>query len=266
MQIRRNPEIEQWLFDEIRNNWGKEAREGIHLSDLLSPRKAYWQRIKPMAPTDLEIQYWLTGRGHEGVLSRASGYDHAEQREWNGILYTPDYFHNFPAELKTRRRNLAEEGKETEVYDYYLLQLKGYCAVENKTHGWLHVWSLVEKQEDGTTKPEIGCYEIDFTPWELEEERARLLFVRAELRNSLEVKDHRALPLCPAWMSGKESRIMIKKPHCETCKKDFETEWGINKHINSKTGNGHTVTQPEYKTEYIKLCKWFDDCKPEGRG
>jgi hypothetical protein len=31
MEIRRNQSIEKWLFDEIRNNWGKEAREGVHL-------------------------------------------------------------------------------------------------------------------------------------------------------------------------------------------------------------------------------------------
>ena len=120
MQIKRNPSIEEWLFNEIRTNWGKEARQGIHLSDLLAPRKAYWQRVKPMYPSDLEIQYWLTGMGHENALSHASGYEHASEREWNGIFYTPDFFHNFPAELKTRRRNLAEEGKEEEVYEHYL--------------------------------------------------------------------------------------------------------------------------------------------------
>src|SRR3972149_8434106 len=251
MQIRRNPEIEQWLFDEIRRNWGKEPREGIHLSDLLTPRKAYWQRIKPLYPTDKEIMYWLTGQGHEKVMEASSGYSHAETKEWNGILYTPDFFFNFPNELKTRRRNLAEEGKEAETYDYYLQQLKGYCACENKTHAWLHVWALVEKQEDRTTKPELGCYEIDFTEEELDLERIRLSLTKDKLIFAYNSKSHKELPLCPSWMCGKESRIMVVKPHCLICKKDFETEWGINKHINSKTGNGHEVTRGEYRTDYI---------------
>lgn len=260
MQIKRNPSIEQWLFSEIKLNWGKEAREGIHLSDLLSPRKAYWQRIKPMYPTDLEIMYWLTGQGHENVMSRASGYEHGETKEWNGIFYSPDFFHNFPAELKTRRRNLADEGKEEEVYDYYLKQLKGYCAVENKTHGWLHIWALVEKQEDGTTKPEIGCYEVDFTEEELELERIRLSITKEKLIFALNAKTHTELPLCPAWMCGKESKTMIEKPVCQTCLRTFETEWGSNRHLNAKTGNGHTMKPAEYKIEYIKTCKWYNDC------
>lgn len=262
MQIRRNPSIEQWLFDEIRNNWGKEAREGIHLSDLLSPRKAYWQRIKPMYPTDKEIMYWLTGQGHEKVMSRSSAYEHAEVKEWNGILYTPDFFHNFPVELKTRRRNLAEEGKEAETYNYYLKQVRGYCACENKTHAWLHVWSLVERQDDGTTKPELGCYEIDFTEEELEEERKRLIGEKYLLMLALEEKEHRHLSKCEPWMCGRESKKMVKLPYCESCKKEFLTEWGANKHLVSKTGKGHKMNPPEYETEYLKACKWWDDCKP----
>jgi hypothetical protein len=261
MEIKRNRSIEEWLFEEIRNNWGSNVREGIHLSDLLSPRQAYWQRIKPMKPTDLQIQYWLTGQGHEGAISRASGYEHAESRQWSDIHYTPDFFHNFPCELKTRRRNLAEEGKEAETYEHYLRQLKGYCAVENKTHGWLHIWALVQKQDDGTTKPEIGCYEIDFTREELEEERQRLIQTQAQLLCALEMKDHTILPICTSWMCGRESKTMVKKPYCETCNgREFETEWGINKHITSRTGEGHTVIMAEYETNYVKSCGWYDDC------
>jgi hypothetical protein len=220
--------------------------------------------MKPMLPTDLEIQYWLTGRGHEGVLSRASGYEHAEQREWNGILYTPDFFHNFPAELKTRRRNLAEEGKEPEVYDYYLKQLRGYCAVENKTHGWLHVWALVEKQEDGTTKPEIGCYEVDFTSDELQRERMRLLTTKDILGLAISTGIYVTLPPCPAWMCGKQSRTMIKKGFCFNCNKHYKTELGLKKHLASDKGKGHNSNPPQYETNYIKSCKWYDDCLSEG--
>ncbi len=263
MEIKRNKSIEEWLFNEIRNNWGKEAREGIHLSDLLSPRRAYWQKIKPMYPTDLEIQYWLTGQGHEKAFSRAFGYEHAEAKEWEGIKYSPDFFHNFPTELKTRRGNLAEEGKEAETYNYYLKQLLGYCALEEKTMGWLHVWSLVEKQEDGTTKPEIACYEVHFTNQELEEERKRLLNIRLLLMECISRKNHTTLPKCEKWMCGKESKTMVVKPMCNDCYREFETEWGANKHINSKKGYGHTIIPAEHKFEYIKSCKWWEDCLGE---
>jgi len=266
MEIKRNKSIEDLLFETMRVELGKESREGIHLTDLMTPRKKFFQVTIPQYATDLEIMYWLTGRGHEGALIRTLGYEHAETKEWNGIYYSCDLDHGFPVEAKTRRGNLAEEGKEAETYNYYLKQLLGYCAVENKTLGWLCVWSLVEKQDDGTTKPEIACYEVHFTGQELELEMARLMVQKEHLETALKIKDHTLLPECPFWMCGKESKTMVVKPKCIDCDREFETEWGINKHINSKKGTGH-VTQPaEYKTEYIKRCKWIADCKPFGNG
>lgn len=266
MRIKRNPGIEQWLYDEIRNNMSKaDARLEIHLSDLLSPRRAFWQRILPLPATDLEINYWLTGKGHEGVLSRASGYDHAEAKQWEGIWYTPDFFHNFPSELKTRRRNLAEEGKEAETYDHYLRQLKGYCACENKTHAWLHVWSLVEREKGSwRTRPSFGCYEVDFEKEELEEEKIRLRKTRDLLAVAIASQDHRKLPLCDSWMCGRFNRETVRKPHCVECNKDFENDL-YKKHTQAKAGKNkdgspHTIIEPEYKFTYEPMCKWFDKC------
>lgn len=261
MNITRDIEIEQWAEKEVCNNWGKEAREGIHLSDLLTPRKAYWQKVKPMNPTKEEILYWTSGNAIEERFLQAIGYQKAKVKEWEGILYTPDIFFNFPAEAKSRRRAMAKEGEESQVYDYYLKQLLGYCAIENKRQGWLLVFSMLERQDDGTTKPEWGFYRVEFTQEELEVERKRLIWTKKELEFCLD-RDHLyGLPFCPTWMCGKESKTMTKKGYCLNCKKEFETESGIVKHPKSKTGLGHKITMPEYKREYIKRCKYYDDCK-----
>lgn len=261
MQIIRALDIEDWAEKEITNNWGKEAREHIHLSDLLAPRKAYWQRVKPMNPTKEEIMYWTSGNAIENRFLRAIGYQKAEVQEWNSILYTPDIFFNFPAEAKSRRRAMAKEGEEERVYDYYIKQLLGYCAVVDKQQGWLLVFSMVERQEDGSTKPEWAFYRIEFTKEELKKQREDLLVIKEDLEIALHGNlDYTVLPLCPSWMCGKQTQIMIKNPYCETCSKTFKTEWGINKHIESKTGIGHKIVQPEYKIEYIPRCKWYEDC------
>ena len=126
---------------------------------------------------------------------------------------------------------------------------------------------MVEKQDDGTTKPELACYEVDFTEEELDFESERLKYMHWDIMRVLNNRDnYQELPLCPTWMCGRESSKMIKQPYCVTCKKEFQTEWGIKKHTSSKTGMGHEVKPGEYEKEYIKACKWFDDCKPFGEG
>jgi len=262
MEIRRNKSIEEWAISEIINNWGKDTREGIHLTDLLTPRKKYWQIVKPMKPSIEEISYWTSGQTIEYKILSAMGYKKGETKEWNGIKYSVDSFMgNIPSEIKSRRRNLAEEGKEAEVYEHYINQLRGYCAIENSTKGWLIVLSLLERQDDSNkTAPEWAFYEVDFTKEELEVERGRLLEIRGKLEDALEKRDHSSLPLCSDWMCARKLKIMIRKPFCKTCNKEFETEWGINKHINSRSGQGHEVIMPEYEEKIEKICKWYDDC------
>jgi len=261
MNITRDIKIEDWLFDEIRDEWGKE-RKGLHLSDLLTPRQAYWKIKKPQKATNDEIMYWASGKGHEGALFGAAGYEHGKAKQWNGIWYTPDLFQTMPIELKTRRRGLAFEGKEADEYDHYLKQLKGYCAVEGTLQGWLWVWCLVQKQEDYTTKPELACYRVEWTEDELAREQERLLWTKTELEFAIDRNDISALPLCPQWMCGKVKTKVITKPHCLTCKKDFETQKNIEKHTTTKTGKGHETRNGVYKPIYEKRCKYFDDCMP----
>ena len=262
MEIKRNASIEQWALEEVQNNWGSETREGIHLSDLLAPRKKFWQTIKPMKPTIEEISYWTSGSAIEAKFLSAIGYEHGETKEWNGILYSPDSFFNFPAEIKSRRRNLAEEGKEPETYEWYLKQLRGYCALANKQKGWLIILSLLEKRDENKTSPEWAYYDVTFTQEEIESERVVLLSTKSFLEKALKENNIKLLIPCPKWMCGTELKNMVKKPFCKTCNKEFETDWGINKHITSKTGAGHITTQAEYEINFEKRCKWFDDCKP----
>ncbi len=55
---------------------------------------------------------------------------------------------------------------------------------------------------------------------------------------------------------------MVKKPKCLTCDREFEGEWGLDKHVTSKTGAGHVTQAPEYETRYEPKCRWYDECAP----
>lgn len=263
MEIKRNQSIEDWAMGEIQNNWGSETREGIHLSDLLAPRKKYWQTIKPMKPSLKEISYWTSGNAIEDKFLKAIGYGKGETREWQGIFYSPDTFFNFPAEIKTRRRALAKEGEEAQVYDHYLKQLKGYCAVEGKQKGWLIVLSLAEKQDNNKTMPEWRYYDVMFTQEELGEERQRLINMWTLLCDSIIRKVHGLLPECPQWMCQKKIITMTLAPKCLTCNKEFKSELNLKKHIESKVGKEHEIKKGEYESNVIPECKWFYDCNPK---
>lgn len=263
MKIERNKSVEQWAIEEIQNNWGNEAREGIHLTDLLTPRRKYWQVVKPLKASIKEISYWTSGSAIEAKILAAMGYAKGGTKEWKGIKYSVDTFlGNIPAEIKTRRRALAEEGKEEEIYEHYLKQLLGYCAIENSTKAWLIVLSMLEYKDATHTEPEWAFYDVSFDENELEDERKRLIETKLLLEDALKNKNPDLLPYCPKWMCARTLKIMTKKPYCITCNKEFETEWGANKHISSKTGAGHEIMPAEYEIKAEKICKYYDDCKP----
>lgn len=258
MKIVRDASIEQWIHTETCNNWGKGERGGIHLSDLLAPRKAYFQRIDPKHPTFHEVCYWMSGNAVEDKFLGAIGYEHGTQREWEGISYTPDIVFNYPCELKSRRRGLAKVGEEQDTYDHYLKQLRGYCAIADSTQGWLLVLSLVEKQEDHTTKPELAAYRVEFTQEELAMTRVKLLFLKEQLERAISVSDYLPLPECPSWMCGRKTYEVIEKPACRDCgNKEFASEANIKKHAAKKN---HEVTPGKYKEIYEVICKWFYSC------
>jgi hypothetical protein len=204
--------------------------------------------------------YFLTGRGHEEVYSNVSGYDKVRQKEWNGIYYNIDFWYGHPCELKTRRWGLAEEEKEASEYEHYLAQLKGYCALENMPTGNLQVWCLVDKRNT-SQKPEFGLYDVEFTEHELEQERERLIRMRNALIFAIDFSDFSDLPICPEWMCGKKHNVMVTKPYCHTCSREFQTDYGLDKHVNSKTGKGHDVTFATYKEVFEPRCKWLMECR-----
>ncbi len=260
MLITRQPDIEQLILDEIRAYFVRQNKQrvGIHLSDLLAPRKCYWQKVKPLPPTDHEIQYFLIGRGHEESLHACSGYEHGEEQEWEGILYTPDFYHNFPDESKTRRGNLAKPGEEADKYKSYIDQVRGYCAVAGKNQAWLRIWSLMEKQEDHTSKPEFAAYRVEFTEGELAFERERMITVKVYILEGLRQENHKLIPQCPSWQCGKVSRTVKVPAYCEDCKKEF-----VQPDRHSKSKPTHNIRPAEYDYSFEKRCKYFDCCDPK---
>lgn len=287
MNITRNPAREAELIGQMQASFGDNAREGVHLSDLLNPRRSYWQRVLPMAPNKAAVLYWVAGRGHEDALGRIANLVVTEQRFMHGISFRPDFqWESDPTEFKTRRRNLPALGEEAVVYDSYLDQLRGYAALQKTLRGRLVVFSLLEKVNPNDPKspsePELAVYDVTFTEQDIAEEEARLLsrrdgFMNALIGWSMEqlgaalggrlpvpvATGHAALPLCKEWLCGKPRKVVDTKPFCRTCDKDFATEWGIDKHTSSKSGAGHDVVHEQFHFEYEVRCPYYVFCQPQ---
>lgn len=298
MNITRNAVREAALLAQIKASFGDNVRDGIHLSDLLNPRRAYWGRVLPLAPSNSDVLYWTAGRGHEDVLGRIAGLQATPQRFWNGISFRPDWElpslvvegELDPTEFKTRRSNLPDPGDEEVVFDSYLDQLRGYCAVRFQRRGNLVVLSLLEGRGNDPlkpTEPVLAFYEVEFTEEELERERANLedrrnqfeaVVVAASIealaaavggrQPALDPALHKALPLCKAWMCGKPRKIVDAKPKCLTCDatkggREFETQWGIEKHQAGKSGAGHQVVNEQSHFEFEPRCKYYVFCRPQ---
>lgn len=265
MIIERDERIEKMFVDTIQDNLFNKVRTGIHASDLLALKQAYWQRIKPLPPTKSEIIYWLSGLAHEAALLHITQFKHGKASQWENIWYTPDVFMGVPIEVKTSRRGfVVKAGKEAQQYNNYLQQLAMYCAAENSQEGWLIVWYLVMMDEKRrNTEPDFFAYKVNFTEGELEKTRKEMQEKRDLLTKALYIENVNILPDCDTWKCYKEISNMIEKPFCHTCNKEFQTDWGINKHITSKIGKGHQIKKGIYETIKKPRCKYIEWCKPE---
>jgi hypothetical protein len=271
MKISRSVELEDILHNKIKDNWDHTEREGIHLSDLLTPRKSFWRKTNPK-PLEIEdILYFISGLGIEEKLTSLLGERHVRTRNKNSIFYSPDLSLNFGpdygvllCEVKSRRKNIPEIGQEEKEFDYYLQQLGGYLALDHKNHGALIVLSLAERvDETRKTVPVLAVYDVEYNKKELKEIRKNLTEVKELLEEQL--KEPRELyfnmlPKCPSWMCGRSIKTMTKPPRCNTCNKDFSTDWGISKHKDSPKTSDHEVTFGEYEYGFDPRCSWYKEC------
>lgn len=211
MKISRTTGAEKWILERSKAWLAKQERaEGLHVSDLLYPRKGYWRSVDPRGTTDDEALYFIAGQGHHYILeaiiegSKKVGKADGGSYEWRGIHYSPDILSPHPIEIKTTR---AKHGPKAETersyaveYEHYLKQLTAYCAIRGECRGDLVVLYLNKEGADGRSKPTVRWYRIELTAQELGKRQAELLAGKQALERAIKTKNHVKLPLCPKWL------------------------------------------------------------------
>lgn len=225
IKVTRNRESEAELMEHTRK-WveGAERTPGIHASDLLDPRKAYWNRMNPERFTDGTILTFFVGKVlHAFILSATEqklGVDWASDTgsktsETLGIDYSVDSMYGgLPREVKTSRKPFApDENNLVEELRNYIEQLSIYLVAENKTKGSLWILFLNLRDETGKTTPAYHVYDIEITEKSRRILELKMIETRQTLEAALEKKDPSALPLCREWFCNRKFC-----PHFDVCR------------------------------------------------
>lgn len=234
LELYRDEAAEQELYNKFVSVLGANEREGIHASDLLDPRLAYWRKVKPLPPTQREVMFFLIGRVlHEIVLQHDTGemdlgsIEHPDL----GIIYSPDDkdTKGRPIELKTSRAKYEPKGWRD--LDNYLEQLLIYMAAMGAKEGRIDILYLSMLDDPNnkfvqTSTPQLRSYGVKISKKDLEYFKSQVKSTAEELKLAIKLGKPEMLELCREWKCGARNCPYWKdcKPEGRYAKK-AKKEW-----------------------------------------
>lgn len=227
IKLKRNTSAEALLVRKARDWIETDDRApGIHASDLLDERQAFFQHTDPRPLSDRLVSTFLVGKvlhafvinavdgvGSEDISASDTGSDYSNDLD---ITFSPDVvLRGIVRELKTSRS--FYEPKSVEDLRLYIEQLLVYMVAKGHTRSQLWILFLNFKDEERRTAPAFRAYDVVIS----EEDLAKLKEYLAErvqiLKAAIAAGSYAGLPLCREWKCG------------------------------------------------AKNCQWYEKCKPEGR-
>jgi hypothetical protein len=188
---------------------GGSRTPGLHASDLLDARMAYWQRKVEKPLSDKLINIFLVGKVlHSFVLGAVDGKvditvtdDGSMHSEELGIDFSPDaLIEGMVRELKTSRSYY--EPRDVKDLELYLEQLLVYMVATGTTTSQLWVLYINLKDENGRTCPAFRCFDFSISDHDLAKTKDYLVATAASLQTALDRNDPSGLPLCRRFKCG----------------------------------------------------------------
>lgn len=230
MRILRNTSLEKDLKERVREKLQSTDRDGIHASDLLSPRLSYFRKTQPVPISEDEIGYFATGHGHHyfmvELLTGLKGESQEESKysEEYGITYSPDIAVSF-SEFKTSRlpKEPASEAEAVKLFEDYAQQSLIYALCEKKDYWNLYVLYIgLRKPKVGIFAPRLRAYRITWTEAELQDGEQWVKETVEDLQQALATNQYDHLPLCAEYKCIRYNHDTGKKepvcPYFTTCK------------------------------------------------
>src|SRR3990167_186425 len=207
VEVKRSKATEGRLMAKARERIeGDERTPGIHASDLLDLRQAYWGKVDPRPLSDRLVTMFLVGKVlHAFVISVATdtptdlAVSDAGSRVSAelGISFSPDLeLGGIVREVKTTR------SYHDDVTPFYVEQLLVYLAATNTTRGKLWVLFLNLRGEDRATEPQFRCYTVTLSAEDLLLVKDEVVDKRIQLESAIAEGNHTTLPLCRDFKCG----------------------------------------------------------------
>ena len=221
LSITRNEDAEDAMVTKT-TSWlegeGKARDPRIHASDLLRPRKAYWNRQQKEPWTPQMAGNFMVGKVLHAffstLMNKKKGIDLTDTDvggTWEptlGISYSNDHEQGgIPYEYKTSRAINEQTNRDLESYNK---QLAIYMAAKKVLVGRLVVLRLMAKNKakGWGTYPQFRAYEIKWTKKDMLGYREQIVQIRTLLEKALKTKkpkDIKMLEICEPWMCGKSN-------------------------------------------------------------
>ena len=183
---------------------------GIHVSDLLEPRLAYWRAVHPLPLSPRLAGIFFVGRVLHAFcksmidqvpLQNLSSDEGSRVDDATGIIWSVDHFiEDKPCEIKTSRA--LYEPRTLRDLEGYATQLLAYMALSRQSVGKLWVLYINAKDESGRTSPQFRCYTVTASDATLDQYRAQLVAIKQALETAIAQRSPGRLPLCEDWKCG----------------------------------------------------------------
>ena len=220
-ELERNEDGEDAIVERARK-WleveGKDRDPRIHASDLLRPRKAYWNRQHKEPVTPRMVGNFMVGKVLHAffstLMNKKKGLSLEETDAggtWEpelGITFSNDHEEaDISYEYKTSRA-LNEQTKRD--LESYLKQLGIYVAAKKRLLGRLVVLRLnaKDKAKGYGTFPQFRAYQMEWTKKDMLGYRKQIVHIRTLLEKALKTKkpkDIKMLEICEDWLCGKSN-------------------------------------------------------------
>lgn len=213
LAIARDEIREVGVYEQLRQQLLAEdagRAEGIHASDLLDPRLAFWAKKRPKPLNERQVYFFTIGKVLHALLIRSQHEEHDPTKSDEGthqelgVLFSPDMREDgYPIELKTTRASFEPSPEKLqEEFSHYFEQLAIYMVLMNGLRGELWVLFLNLKDATGRTFPEIRCYRVEVTEEDFYALEREVIRARDMLTHALEINNPSSLPLCRQWKCG----------------------------------------------------------------
>lgn len=184
---RREKELLQKFRDKV-EGFTRTVDSPIHVSDILTPMKGYWQRVSPKRFSDDTIMFFNLGySGHEYLL----GQDDEGGTIHDDLCWSPDKrTKEGIVEVKITTKKTVATTQE-ELHNY-LEQVVAYMALDNVLHGEIWIWYVAT-----LGSPKLKVYNVSATPTGLKKYKKQIEDGAKLLREALTTRDPSKLDLCP---------------------------------------------------------------------